>query len=156
MELTETLTDDREEAAVDGLPMLPMLPTLPPAPVLPPMSPADVTFAPTAGTADVTVSLPAAWISPSSPSRASLAANAPYGAMPGKPRAGQPSPATLQAAEQRRKVKKRRRIRRIAVLVIAIAVVALAGPPAASWIADSLDKAGSLETETPTTGDDGD
>ena len=42
-------------------------------------------------------------------------------------------------------MKKRRRIRRVAMLVIAIALAVVAGPPVASWIADELDKAGSTE-----------
>ena len=157
MDPTGTLTDDSEAAAVDGLASLP---TLPPAPVLPPRSPAVVAVDGTAdGTADitseVTVSPAPARFTPAS-GRPNYAANAPYGAMPGKPRAGQPSPATLQAAEQRRSTKKRRRIRRLAMLVIAIAVVALGGPPTARWIADGFDKAGSLEPESLPAGDDTD
>jgi hypothetical protein len=83
------------------------------------------------------------------PLRPNPAANATYGVMPAKPRAGEPSPATLRAAEIRRQAKKRRRIKRIAMLVAAIVVGALAGPPTARWISDNLDTAGSTETESP-------
>ncbi len=133
MDLTDTITDDREDGATSGVPTLPTLPTLPPAPVLPATPTADVAVA-------TPMSLP--------PLRANPAANASYGVMP-KPRAGEPSPAALQAAEQRRQVKKRRRIRRIAMLVVAIAIGVAAGPPLASWIADNLDSAGSTKTESP-------
>ena len=83
------------------------------------------------------------------PLRPNPAANATYGVMPTKPKAGEPSPAALQAAEQRRVMKKRRRIRRVAMVVVAIALAVVAGPPVASWISDELDKSGSTETETP-------
>jgi hypothetical protein len=156
MDLTDTLTDHSEDGAVDGQPMLPTLPLLPSLPVLPPTSQADRSAGLRAATPpDLTVSLPAARVSVSS-QRTNLAANAPYGALPGKPRAGEPSPAAVHAAEQRRRTKTRRRFRRLALLVIAIAVIALAGPPAARWIADGFDKAGSIETESPVPGDDTD
>jgi hypothetical protein len=150
MDLTGTLTDDSEVAAVDGLPLLP---TLPPAPILPPRSLGDV-----AGdvTTEVPVPLDSAWITPSPKRMNHAAANAPYGVMPGKPRAGEPSPAALQAAEQRRRTKKRRRIRRLVLLVVAVAVVALAGPPAVRWMADGFDKAGSIGPESQPSGDDTD
>ena len=146
MDLTGTLTDDSEAAAIDGLPLLP---TLPPAPILPPRSLGDVT-------GEVTVPLDPAWITPSPKRMNHAAANAAYGVMPGKPRAGEPTPAALQAAEQRRRTKKRRRIRRLVFLVIAVAVVALAGPPAVRWMADGFDKAGSIGPESQPSGDDTD
>jgi hypothetical protein len=140
MDLTDTITDDFENTAVDGPPLLP---SLPPAPMLPPSSTPDIE-----APAEAWISLPVAGPKP--------APDASYVVMPGKPRAGQPSPAALQAAEQRRQAKKRRRIRRIVLLLITIAVFALAGPPAVRWIADGLDKAGSTETEPPTIGDGAD
>ena len=134
MDLTDTITDDNEDGSVDSLPLLP---TLPPEPVLP-----------TPQALDVNEFLATAIIAPPPP-RPNPAADASYGVIPRKPRAGDPSPATLRAAEQRRQAKKRRRIKRIAMLVIAIAVCALAGPPVGRWIADGLDKAGSTETDPP-------
>jgi hypothetical protein len=53
-------------------------------------------------------------------------------------------------------MKKRRRVRRIAMLVVAIVVGALAGPPTVRWIADGFDKAGSTVTEPTTPTDDPD
>jgi hypothetical protein len=122
---------------------LPMLPTLPDAPVLPtqsstPPSSFDVEAA--------SMSLP--------PLRPNPAANAAYGVLPAKPRAGEPSPAAIRAAEQRRVMKKRRRFRRIATLVAVIVVCALAGPPTVRWIADGFDKAGSTVTDPTTPADD--
>jgi len=127
MDPTDTLTHDSDDGAG-------AVPTLPPAPVLPTTPPADVAVA-------TPMSLP--------PLRLNPAANASYGVMPTKPRAGEPSPAALRAAEQRRQAKKRRRIRRIAMLVVTIAVGVVAGPPLATWIGDQVDSAGSTETETP-------
>lgn len=117
-----------------------MLPSLP-VPVLPAITELDYVAPPV-------MSLP--------PLRPNPAANAMYGVLPTKPRAGEPSPAIQRAAEQRRAMKKRRRVRRIALLVIAITVAALAGPPVVGWIVDGLDTAGSTKTELPTPADDGD
>jgi hypothetical protein len=164
MDPTGTLTDDSEAAAVDGLPLLPTLPplpTLPLAPMLPSRSPVEVSTVVTGYvTGEVTpearVSLGEAWVSPSSKRMNHPAANAPYGVLPSKPRAGEPSQAALLAAEQRRRTKKRRRTRRLVMLVIAIAVIALAGPPTARWIADGFAKAGSIEPESVPAGDDTD
>ena len=136
MDLTDTITDNSENGAIGDVPMLP---TLPPAPVLPAASNTETPPEPM-------MSLP--------PLRPNPAANAAYGVMPAKPRAGEPSPATLRAAEIRRQAKKRRRIKRIAMLVAAIVIGALAGPPTARWVSDNLDKAGSTETESPPPADD--
>ncbi len=138
MDLTDTIASNGDGGAIEGVPMLPSLPA---APVLPPITDLH-DFAPPP------MSLP--------PLRPNPAANATYGVMPSRPQAGEPSPAALRAAEKRRLMKKRRRIRRIALLVIAIAVAAVAGPPVARWIGDSLDKAGSTKTEIPTPADTAD
>jgi hypothetical protein len=138
MDLTDTIASSGDGNAIDGAPMLP---TLPAAPVLPQII--DLEVSP----------LPANLLPPLRPNPA---ANASYGAMPTRPRAGEPSPATVQAAEQRRRMKKRRRIRRIATLVIAVALAVVAGPPVARWIADGLDKAGSTKTELPPPADTAD
>jgi hypothetical protein len=131
--------------AVEGLPMLPSLPA---SPVLPPPSstlPSSTLPSSFVGAAAPSMSLP--------PLRLNPAANATYGVLPVKPRAGEPSPAAIRAAEKRHLMKKRRRIRRIAMLVVALVVGALAGPPTVRWIADGLDKAGSV-TEPTTPADD--
>jgi hypothetical protein len=137
MDLTDTITNDSHKGATAGMPTLPALPTLPAASL------------PSTATADAAVVTPMS-LPPLGPN---LAANASYGPMPSKPRAGEPSPAALRAAELRRQAKKRRRIRRIAMLVVAIAVGVLAGPPLVSWIADGFDTAGSTETESPAPAD---
>jgi len=141
MDPTELSANGSADGDLQGLPMLP---TLPAAPVLPPSSSTpqssfDVEAAPSMSLA---------------PLRPNPAANASYGALPVKPRAGEPSPAALRAAEQRRVMKKRRRIRRIAMLAVAIVVGVLAGPPAVRWFADGFDKAGSTVTEPTTPADD--
>ena len=118
MDLTDTIASNGDGGAIEGAPMLP---TLPAAPVLPPIT-------------DLNVAPPPAMSLP--PLRPNPAANASYGVMPARPRAGEPSPATLQAAEQRRLMNKRRRIRRIAIHV--------------------LDKAGSTKTELSPPADDAD
>lgn len=135
MDQTDTIASNGDGGAIQGAPLLP---TLPAAPVLPPIT--DLELSP----------LPANLLPPLRPNPAATAS---YGAIPTRPRAGEPSPATVQAAEQRRLMKKRRRIRRIAMLVIAIALAVVAGPPAARWIADGLDKAGSTKTEISPPGD---
>jgi hypothetical protein len=127
----------REDGAITGLPTLPPLPA---APALP--APSSTPPSSFGSEAAASMSLP--------PLRPNPAANASYGVLPVKPRAGEPSPAALRAAEQRRQMKKRRRIRRISMLIVALVLGVLAGPPTVRWIADGFAKAGSTETE-PTT-----
>jgi hypothetical protein len=141
MDTTEISANGSVDGAIKGLPMLP---TLPAAPVLPP--PSSTLPSGFSGEPAPSMSLP--------PLRLNPAANASYGVLPVKPRAGEPSPAAIRAAEQRRLMKKRRRIRRVAMLVVALVIGALAGPPTVRWIADGFEKAGSTITEPTTPADD--
>jgi hypothetical protein len=145
MELTGAIATESLPPSGNPAAPLPLLPTLPEA-LLPTLPEAPLPTLPSADTSVAGSALAAAALAPDRPN---LAGSASYGALPGPPRAGEPSPAVRQAAEQRRRAKKQRRTRRIVMLVVALAVAALAGPPTVRWIADGLAEAGSTETEAP-------